>query len=731
MKEEELVNKYRKRLEEEFKENNKIASNANSYSANYVDFKKEFLPKHLSFYEKLCNSSEKMLKISPDKKTSESLNDQIELCHLNVTPSGVYSFGVLSFLIIVVAISLIGFAVFKSFFFIIYAVLVGAVTLAALVKLPEFFGNSWRLKASNQMVQAIFYVSTYLRHTSNLELAIMFASDHLSPPISIDLKKVLWDVETEKYGSIKESLDNYLERWKKWNPEFIEAFHLIEGSLFESSEDRRLSMVDKALNVMLEETYEKMLRYAHELKGPITMLYMLGIILPILGLVILPLIASFMTNSNGGLDSGQLTLYLVLLYDITMPLGVYYLSKIVLSKRPTGYGETDISEDNPELKKYRNFIFKFGKSETAINPIYISIIIAFVLLLVGVSPLLAKAVVPKEILVSNTTDIMDAKKIIFDYRLSNPSDPQSDLIGPFGLGAAIISFLIPLAIGLSIGIYFSIKSSKVIQFRENTKKLENEYASALFQLGNRLGDGIPAEIAFGKVAETTKGSASGDFFALVSINIRKKGMGLKQAIFDPVKGALIYFPSSIIESSMKVLIESSKKGPIIASQALVNVSEYIKQINRVNERLKDLMADVISDMKQQTHILAPAIAAIVVGITSMIVSILGSLSASISSISSGNNDIPSGSINGVLDIFGQGIPTYYFQIIVGIYVVEIVYILTVLTNGIENGADHLSEEYNLGKNMLRSTIIYTVIAVIVVISFNLIATMIMDGLKVG
>jgi len=34
----------------------------------------------------------------------------------------------------------------------------------------------------------------------------------------------------------------------------------------------------------------------------------------------------------------------------------------------------------------------------------------------------------------------------------------------------------------------------------------------MFQLGNRLGDGIPAEIAFAKVAETMKGTTSGDFF---------------------------------------------------------------------------------------------------------------------------------------------------------------------------------------------------------------------------
>ena len=71
--------------------------------------------------------------------------------------------------------------------------------------------------------------------------------------------------------------------------EFIESMHLIEASLYEASEGRRLDSLDKSLSVILEETYEKMLHYAHNLKGPLTALHMLGIILPILGLVILPL----------------------------------------------------------------------------------------------------------------------------------------------------------------------------------------------------------------------------------------------------------------------------------------------------------------------------------------------------------------------------------------------------------------------------------------------------------
>ncbi len=723
-KEDALIAKYRARLEEEFSGKKPKDEKKHAYTANYINFKKELLPKHLSLYERLCNTSEKILKIAPDKKKAEDLKEQLGLCHLAATPAGTYSLAVLAFIISTVSISLTGYVLFKSMFFIIYAVMFGGVLMAALMKLPEFFSNSWRLKASNQMVQCIFYVATYMRHTSNLELAIKFAADHLAAPLSLDLRKVLWDVETERYGTIRESLDNYLQTWQKWNSEFIEAFHLIEGSLLEPSDDRRLGMVDKALNVMLEETYEKMLRYAHELKGPITMLYMLGIILPVLGLVILPLIASFMTND---VKPYTLAMYIALLYNITMPLILYYAGKMVLAKRPTGYGETDISEENPELKKYKNVIIRIGKTETTVSPALIAITIAAVLLIIGLIPMILGATIHKEALVLEPYFDESLQVKFLDYKKERAGE---GLIGPYGLGAAVISLLVPLAIGLGIGIYYKIKSSKVIKIREKTKKLEDEFSSALFQLGNRLGDGMPAEMAFGKVAEQTKGTTSGDFFAMVSTNIRRLGMGLQQAIFDPTKGALIYFPSTIIESTMKVLIESSRKGPLIASEAIINVSEYIKQIHRVNERLKDLMADIISDMKQQTHILAPAIAGIVVGITSMIVTILGKLSQNLASITTAGG-VGGAQTQGLMTLFGEGIPTYYFQIIVGIYVVEIVYILTILTNGIENGADRLGEEYSIGSNMVSSTIIYCVISLIVIVMFNAIATVIMGSLSVG
>ena len=210
-----------------------------------------------------------------------------------------------------------------------------------------------------------------------------------------------------------------------------------------------------------------------------------------------------------------------------------------------------------------------------------------------------------------------------------------------------------------------------------------------------------------------EGTTSGNFFQLVSQNIRKLGMSVQKAIFDPKQGALAFYPSSLIESSMKVLIESVKKGPQIAAQALMNVSRYIKEIHKVNERLKDLMADIISSMGSQIKFLTPVISGIVIGITSMISSIIGKLGRQVDNLQSGSG-MAGASVPNVFD-FKVGIPTFYFQIIVGIYVVQIVYILTVLSNGIQNGSDKLSERFNLGVNLIRSTILYTFIALVITV----------------
>ena len=734
-----IAEKYKKRLMKELKAKEKKPSyvaqikkaseRGKFYSSNYEHFKKENSPRHISLYEKACNFSERVLKLKPDKKSQESLQRSIEIAHLSITPAGVTALSILV---------LLGFLLFAGLVWLVLGSLLGAgglvmtglFVMMGLGKIPEFIADKWRLKASNQMVQCIFYMASFMRHTSNLELAVIFAAERLAPPLSLDLKKVLWDVETDKYETIKESLDSYLQNWRGLNDEFIESMHLIEGSLYEGSDDKRVIMIDKAIKIMLEETYEKMLRYSHELKGPVTMLYMMGLVLPILGLVILPLAASFLTSD---IDPGTLTFVIAAIYNFGLPAALFFLAKTTLSKRPTGYGETSIDEEIPDLKKYRKLIFNVAGKELRISPMMMSLLIGMPLIFFSILPLLFPVFLDAASLVNedswfNTNHL--GFFTVLDYKASDKGFSEvetedggvqvvSKASGPYGLGAAVLSFLIPLGIGLGFGTYFYLKTRRLIKIKTASQELEEEFAASLFQLGNRIDDGIPVESAVGRVAENMKGTKSAEFFDLINTNISERGMSLEAAIFDKKRGGLAKFPSPMIEGSMKVLIESAKKGPQSASSSLINLSEYIKDIHRVTERLRDLMAEVISDMKQQVKFLAPVIAAVVVGITSMIINILGMLSDQITNLTSGEGGVDAAS--GLLESFGEGIPTYYFQAIIGIYIVQMTYIMVILINGIESGSDKLKENNLLGKTLLQSSITYSVLACTLMIAFNAIS----------
>ena len=83
-----------------------------------------------------------------------------------------------------------------------------------------------------------------------------------------------------------------------------------------------------------------------------------------------------------------------------------------------------------------------------------------------------------------------------------------------------------------------------------------------------------------------------------------------------------------------------------------------------------------------------------------------------------------GGLQTIVTLFGIDglIPSYYFQIVVGIYVVELIIVLTIIQAGIEYGNDKIYQQYYLGKNIVRSTLLYVAIALTVVLLFNFLAS---------
>jgi hypothetical protein len=153
----------------------------------------------------------------------------------------------------------------------------------------------------------------------------------------------------------------------------------------------------------------------------------------------------------------------------------------------------------------------------------------------------------------------------------------------------------------------------------------------------------------------------------------------------------------------------------------MSISEYIKNIHKVNERLRDLLADVVSGMKSNMTFLAPVLAGIVVGLASMITLIVNKLQMMMVSGAVSSEQLGTfASISDILKIEAM-IPPYWLQISVGIYLIEIIFILTRTLVSVESGVDTLSEQYEISKNLSAGMGLYIVIALIAIIALTMLA----------
>ena len=83
-----------------------------------------------------------------------------------------------------------------------------------------------------------------------------------------------------------------------------------------------------------------------------------------------------------------------------------------------------------------------------------------------------------------------------------------------------------------------------------------------------------------------------------------------------------------------------------------------------------------------------------------------------------------GGLAAVLDVLNikDIIPGYQFQIVVGIFVVEVGIILTVLSSGIENGLDDVISRNRIAKNLFLSVGLYFLVSLVSILVFSILAS---------
>ena len=159
---EEILRKYSNVIESE------MSSSAKT-SEDYEQFKRDMILK-LTKYEKWAKSLGNFIKLKIAEKDRIKIQNYLNIAHLDVTPSQALALALLSmlsvfFLTIMIALGIYLITEKFQLMFVFLGLLASGFIFYYAYTMPQRIANSWRLKASSQMVPAILYVVVYMKNT--------------------------------------------------------------------------------------------------------------------------------------------------------------------------------------------------------------------------------------------------------------------------------------------------------------------------------------------------------------------------------------------------------------------------------------------------------------------------------------------------------------------------------------------------------------------------------------
>ncbi len=603
---------------------------------------------------------------------------------------------------------------------------------------PMSAANVEKTRALTYVPEIVGYMIMSMKLVPNLEKAIEFSAEHGRGKIAEDFKRLLWDVQLGVFNTVSEALDDLAYRWGKFSDEFKHALMKVRASVLETTESKRYQLLDSTMVTILESIKNKMEQYARDLSQPSVLLFYMGVLLPLLLIIILPVGSAF---------SGQplaTPLVLIIIYNIAIPAVTFVFARDVISRRPPTQDVPIIPDNFPGLPKKNSM--RIGKTSLDLRALIALVLIAGIASSYFIS---TQGIPPVSLVGEEGIQLLPRDKSVAEV-LKNAGKPSADwydddgphareLISMHGekdgramFEAERIAFFIPaendvtpytlifgvmLTCSCCIALFIYYRNIYKRKMQLNVMQMESEFKDSLYILASRMGENRPVEEALKHTSRFLPDfKISKRVFGRTIENIELLGMPLEAAIFDPNYGSLKNLPSKTIQTGMRIMVDSVGLGVNVAARTLISLSLQLTNNEKVNQTLKTLISDTTSMMRTMAVFIVP----VVLGVTTALQKIVMLTLATIQSSSMKqtldalkNSDLPGG-LSGMttgfsMDAtqFGSIVKPWQFLLIVAMYVIELVIIMVFFTTKIEED-NKLLFSINLAKALPIAVAIFLI-----------------------
>ncbi len=651
-------------------------------------------------YIKFINFSKKHFQwmLKKNQKTTRKIEktfnkDYVE--NLNFTGLDISTYDVLLFGYVTAFLSFIGLFLIDLFIILVYGaniyeidlltlflmlmitIIVPIVLMNLVINYPKTYAKYLKIHSLGDIPEILSYLVMYIKLVPNLENSVKFAASESNTQLAKDFRKMLWDMEIRIYHGIDDALTTFANKWGRWSEYFKRSLHLIRSSIQERDEASRNITLNRALDVALDGTQEMMNKFANRLHQPAMVIYSIGIMIPLALVAMLP---------AAGLVGLKITIFQVFfLYDIILPLFVFLYTRKILLQRPATFNPPNIPDDHPDLKNINKK-----------RRLFLSIIFGSLVALPGIFFMFLPLI----------------------YTVDGPTNSLLNfIINPRGLNSYFpVTLFIIWGFAVSVTTYSLSVYRPYKKVRDEIKQIEREFSDALYILGKRISEEKSPEESFMYVAHTMKGSNISKVFNKTGYNLTAMHINLKESMFNSEYGSLKYVYSDRIKAIMLLFVEGIQKSQRAVSISIIKIADHLKALQQVEKKIKETLFSLTSTLRSTVAVFAPMIGGITLSITKLISNIINGIS---DKLPSGSGLSAASKIPGVTDTFTlENVRPEYFVLVIGIYILELVFLLIRFTNGIDEGDDKATYMYSLGKMMPTSIIVFSLTVIFGQILFS-------------
>jgi hypothetical protein len=538
--------------------------------------------------------------------------------------------------------------------FIAYAIFFLTVVAAVVIYIypAHVFYNRAIGEYNEEMLRAILRMTTFISMDTSIEYAFVETSDHLHGTLRLQFKRIKHDITRKQKMTLGDAIEPYIPIWNEVNPVFVKSLRLLQTAALSGPNDRDKILAETVETLLLNySTLGK--RYAEELATNAQKLITVGILIPIMSLMLLPLLSIFLPDFTK--PSILAFIYIIFFPTVTLLMAMSFGSKRLQV-------DTIRIEDAQEYRPL---------------PAWLAWTCA------GVAVALA---IPTLWFISTIT----------------AGTPEAESI--FGL---FMGWLISFGIIAGVYIYAEIHTYRYKKLWEEVYEIEQDLPHLLQSFSTYLTLNIATENILDEIIDDYEKFGFEKHPVVRAFKrIRHTLLTSKQSLNQIAQNDLPkLLPSRKVNQILLQILSFGEISQESSSKVAKMVREQTIGIYKLDDYLKTMLAETVGLINITTTMLAPLLAAAAVIMSIAIVKSLVYIEEQLTLIASSFGTTVM-SLN-LVDV-SKVIPPVFLEVIVGLFLVETILVMSFFSTTINVGNDKFKLFQTIASNM-TGFIIYTIL----------------------